>query len=421
MSKRRMKRRIVGALSKRLDELQLEDVADERDPRGKTWLLETVLRTVMLGMAAGAKSCADVETLTDDLSSSARRRFRLSRRLPDTTMRNILCGLTPSALVPVLHRGVRQANRRKAIRHDGFPFGVASLDGKTTTISGSDDWFAQRQSQAETQLTGSVRTVTAALTSSSARPVIDVTTIPAHTNEMGWFPSAFRSLMNAYGPSDLFRLVTYDAGAASLDNAALVREHGVHYLFGLKASQPSLLREAKQLLGDRTNDECDDQQVDTDGTARRVFLAEVAPGLCGWQHLRTFVRVDSERVDKLGKACVDTRYFLSSLPMSRLAPRQWLLAIRRHWGVETVHQVLDVAFEEDDHPWIESNPRGTVVVMMLRRIAYTLLSLFRSLTQRSDERRATPWKALMRTVSTTLVTLTDTDVAGLRLHALAPS
>lgn len=59
--------------------------------------------------------------------------------------------------------------------------------------------------------------------------------------------------------------------------------------------------------------------------------------------------------------------------------------------------------------------------MMLRRIAYTLLSLFRSLTQRSDERRATPWKALMRSVWTTLVTLTDADVETLRQHALAPS
>lgn len=336
MTTRRMKRRVVGALSKRLDELRLDDVEDERDPRGKTWLLATVLRTVMLGMAAGAKSCADVEMLTDDLSSSARRRFRLSRRLPDTTTRNILCGLAPSALVPVLHRGVRQANRRKAIRHDGFPFGVASLDGKTTTISAADDWFAQRQSQTETQLTGSVRMVTAALTSSSARPVIDTTAIPAHTNEMGWFPSAFQSLMNAYGQSDLFRLVTYDAGAASLDNATLVREHGVHYLLGLKASQPSLLNEAKQLLGNRTDEACDAQQRDADGTLRRVFVAEVAPGLCGWQHLRTLIRVDSERVDKLGKSCIDTRYFMSSLPVNRLTPRQWLLAIRRHWGVETV-------------------------------------------------------------------------------------
>jgi hypothetical protein len=415
-----MKRRLVGALSKRLDELDLEDVQDERDPRGKTWSLATVLRAVMLGMAAGAKSCADLEALTDDLSSTTRRRFGIARCLPDTTARNILCATAPSALVPLLHSGVRHASRRKTIQHDDLPFGVVSLDGKSSTISCSDDWFAQRQSQSNTRLSGSVRTVTAALTSSSARPVIDVTPIPAHTNEMGWFPTAFHSLMTAYGKSDLFRLVTYDAGAASLENATVVREHGVHYLLGLKASQPSLLREAKQLLGPLNGDECDAQQVDSDGTIRRVFIAEVEPGLCGWQHLRTLVRVDSERTDKLGKRRVDTRYFLSSLPRGRLTPSQWLLVVRRHWGVETVHQILDVTFEEDGRPWIESNPRGTVVVMMLRRIAYTMLTLFRSLTQRSQERRDMPWKTLMREVWTTLVTLKNDDVADLRQHRLSP-
>jgi hypothetical protein len=32
--------------------------------------------------------------------------------------------------------------------------------------------------------------------------------------------------------------------------------------------------------------------------------------------------------------------------------------VRRHWGVQTVHQILDVAFAEDDQPWIPSLPRA---------------------------------------------------------------
>jgi hypothetical protein len=50
---------------------------------------------------------------------------------------------------------------------------------------------------------------------------------------------------------------------------------------------------------------------------------------------------------------------------------------------------------EDDHPWFEAGedaPQGAVVVMLLRRIAHNFLALFRSLTQRSDEKRQTPWK-----------------------------
>ena len=64
--------------------------------------------------------------------------------------------------------------------------------------------------------------------------------------------------------------------------------------------------------------------------------------------------------------------------------------IRNHWGVELNHQTLDVALLEDDHPWIEQNPRAAYALAVLRRIAYTLLALFRSVTQRSELRRAVP-------------------------------
>jgi len=101
-------------------------------------------------------------------------------------------------------------------------------------------------------------------------------------------------------------------------------------------------------------------------------------------------------------------------------PAQWMLLIRRHWGVETTHQTLDVAFEDDDHPWIEQNPRGMLVVAILRRIAYTLLALFRGVTQRSGERRAMPWKLLLRNIHTALLVTTDVDLARLRLRASSP-
>ena len=93
-----------------------------------------------------------------------------------------------------------------------------------------------------------MRTVTATLTSSAAKPIIDVTPIPAHTNEMGVFELALDSLCRAYRGIELFTLVTYDAGACSAHNATLVRARDLHYLFGLTAGltagQPTLLQDA---------------------------------------------------------------------------------------------------------------------------------------------------------------------------------
>ena len=104
------------------------------------------------------------------------------------------------------------------------------------------------------------------------------------------------------------------------------------------------------------------------------------------------------------------RYLISSLPSIRLTADHWLLVARRHWGVETSHQILDDAFEEDDHPWIEACPRAALVVAILRRIAYTMLTLFRSVTQRSDERRATPWETLMTDLFVALITTTELEL-----------
>ena len=64
----RMNRRLFGMLSKRLDEAGLDDVADERDERGKRGQLGALLRAALGGMLAGAKSLAEVETLSERLS-----------------------------------------------------------------------------------------------------------------------------------------------------------------------------------------------------------------------------------------------------------------------------------------------------------------------------------------------------------------
>jgi hypothetical protein len=415
-----MNRRLYGLLSKRLDEAQFDEVADGRDDRGKRWKLCALLRATVGGILSGSRSLADVETLSKRLSRPVRRLFGIQRRLPDTTLRSALCTVEPSALRAPLHALVRKAQRRKALEPSELPFGVASLDGKFFRIPSCDDWFAQRQTQAEDgALTGVVRTVTVTLTSSAAKPIIDVMPIPASTNEMGIFEFALESLCKAYSSLELFELVTYDAGACSAHNAALVRARGLHYLLGLAANQPSLLQEAKSWLGSRKMADADAESEDFERgnrIIRRLFIGQVTESLDGWEHLRTVLRIQTDVFHcSTGELLSsDERYIISSLPSVRLTPQHWLLVARRHWGVETSHQILDTAFAEDDHPWIESNPRAALVVAILRRIAYTILALFRSVTQRSDERREVPWKVLISDVFFALITATEHDIRPIR-------
>jgi hypothetical protein len=416
----RMTRRLAAMLATRLDEARFDEVQDGRDLRGRRWEIRTLLIAVVAAMAAGAKSLAEAERVTATLPRAARRWLGIARRVPDTTLRDALGRLRPADLISSLHAVVLAAHRRKALQPvESMPFGFVSLDGKAFSIPGCDDFYAQRQTQDEHgPLMGVVRTITATLTSSPARPCIDVTPIPASTNEVGHFRCALDHLVATYGHLDLFRLVTYDAGACSLDNATAVRERNLHYLFGLKGTQPTLHRAAKLWLGSRAAHRADAQTEDVDGgktVVRRLYIGPSTEEPEGWTHLRTVLRIESETFDAQGnRVAHEDRYFISSLATDRLSPVQWMTLIRAHWGVETTHQILDVALQEDEHPWIESEPRAALVVAVIRRIVYTMLALFRCVTQRSDQKRAVPWRALLDDIRDSLLILADHHLVGIR-------
>lgn len=375
----------------------------------------------------GQKSFADVERLTDDLSVPVRNRFGIRRRISDTTLRDAIATIDPDELLPILHSATRSAIRSKSISVDfDLPFGVVSMDGKYVTVPSVDDHYAQRSTRGEPEsaIIGRIGTMTSTLCSSEARPCIDVYLIPAATNEMAVLPRALDALLEAYGNLDLFRLVTYDAGACSRANAEHIRARNLHYLLGLKGSQPRLRYWASLSLKDRPIDVADACAVHGNGLGqvkRTIFLLPCPDGTDEWAHLRTVIRVDSDGFDRCGRPTHETRYFLSSLPTDRLSPQQWLTVIRRHWAVETTHQILDVAFEEDARPWVRDNPRLTAVVMILRRIGYTILAIFRNVTQRSDLRRNEPWHVLLTRIRDALLHATALSFDGLRKRAPEPS
>ncbi len=80
------------------------------------------------------------------------------------------------------------------------------------------------------------------------------------------------------------------------------------------------------------------------------------------------------------------------------------------------HHTLDTAFAEDKRPWIEANANGMLAVLLLRRIAYTLLALFKAVTLRSEENRATRWKDLLAWVRDALVAAAPEHMMNLRVR-----
>lgn len=398
MDKKREKRLAKFTL-KRLTELEVGDIKDPRRRQGRKWSLLSVLRTVVVSLMAGRRSLADVEDFTRTMSSAMRRRLGIRGRVPDTTMRDVLCCLQPGQLRRLLHRAVKRALQRKALTPTrNLPFGVVAMDGKATALSTMAGRYVQKQTR-EGRDYGLLRTFTSCLISAAARPCIDVLSVPSKTNEMGAFPDALRSLLKAYPKRGRpFGMITYDAGACSVDNAALVVREGLHYLFALKESQPTLAAEARRLLGDAPHP-CGIEQDMRGGqlVERRLFITSEMSAFLDWSHLATVLRVQSVRVHDDGtETMLDDRYFLSSYPVGKLTSAQWLHIVRAHWGVENnCHHTFDTAFAEDAKPWITGDAQGALNVLILRRLAYTLMTLFRTVTQRSEEHRQTPWKQLL--------------------------
>jgi hypothetical protein len=416
---------MVGLLQARLPELDLDAVADPRAREGR-WTLAQILRATLVGLMAGCKSLWESEQLTAGLSVTARRQLRLPRRLADTTARDALCQVSLAELRAALHRAVRAAFRRKALGPVGLPLGVVALDGKVTALPCLNQPFVQTQHPEVGSPYGLVRTMTAALVSAPGRPCIDAIPIPASTNEVGHFQAAFTSLVETYG--SLFDVVSYDAGGFSRANADAVVAAGKDYLFALKDEHRTMCRLAEELLAsepvlDRTGDVLD--AGTTVVRSLRLLRADPSwsygdgkkPQDSLWPHAKAFLLVEYLKVQYGTVVERYDRMYVSSLDPKRLTTPEWMLLVRCHWGVENQnHHTLDTAFAEDDRPWIEADANGMLAVLLLRRIAYTLLALFRSTTLRSSESRAIRWKALLAWVRDALVAAAPEHMMNLRVR-----
>lgn len=411
----RMSRRLLGVISKRAPDLQFTKVADPRNARGKRWKLNSLLHALLAGMICGCKGLAEVEDLTEDMSLAAQRLLRVDRRVPDTTTRDLLCRLDPEQLRAALGRLVHKAWRRKALVPVGLPFGAVSMDGKVVSTK---LWDAGRRI-AQVREDGAwalVRTITSCLISSAARVCLDMHVMASDHNESSTFPAAFGRLVADHGA--MFRVVLYDSGANSRANAGLIIGAGKDYVLRVQNEQPTIFEECKRLLG-RKQARTSAKTVNIDGgkiVTRRIWVTESVAGWHDYPGLRTAVRVRSETEDiATGVVSVEDRYYISSLRAGELAPALWLELVRRHWSVENhCHGTWDKIFREDDRPWVRQ-PEGMLNVMLLRRIAYNLLALFRSVTQRGERERAIPWKRLMRRFHNAMLLATADMIDGLRL------
>jgi len=350
------------------------DLTDPRDPRGKRWTLSQLLNAALLGLLTGSPTLRDVEGMTDEMGPQGRK--YVPRRVPDTTLWDLLPRLSVEELASKLHAQVRADWRSKALEPVGLPCGVVSFDGKGLGALEHDaDGTAQKGHRQDGSPFWLARSLRAVLVSAQGRPCIHQMQIGARTNEIGSATEFLDEVLAAYRTLGLFEIITVDAGIVSRAFADAIHVADLGYVMALKGTQPELLAEAKRLLDGKTTP---DAQTDWEvyrgkKIRRRLYRTGEIAGYHDWSHLQQAWLVVQETLSDDGKLEVERRYFLTSLRNGRLSSAQSLTVVRAHWRIEDdCFWTLDVQWNEDAVPWCSSG-RAVEVLSWLRLMAYNLL------------------------------------------------
>jgi hypothetical protein len=371
--------------------LTFEDhVEDPRNPRGRRHPHRGLLSLAVAALAAGKRTLREAEDLSHDLPLKARRAFGLRTTVSDTAMYELFRAQSPEGLRAVLQDQVRADLRSKAVTNDRFPGGVLSIDGKGAGSGKGPPPHPECRTtvgDAEGTAYWHLFTLRAALTSSSAAPVLDQEFLDDHTGEPTAFPVIFERASGAF--PRLFRFVTADAGNTSAANARLVLERSKVYVFGLKANLRRLYGIASDALADAPV-VAETIERYRGGTCRRELRRVGCPAGVAFPGATQFWAV--RRIQEGGgKPDVEERLFVTAVPFDELSPDEILALVRLHWGIENnANWTMDMLFEEDQRsPCSKGN--GILVISWLRLLAYNIVSVVRARARLRD-RRLIPWR-----------------------------
>jgi len=230
----------------------------------------------------------------------------------------------------------------------------------------------------------------------TARLVLAQSSVPEKTNEI----TAIPDLLDDLAQRDQLKgaLVTIDAMGCQVEIAERIVEHGADYLLALKGNQPNLEAEVADYFASAPEEELQTKTTIEKGHGRietRVYAASgkvdwivsarAYPGQPRFTNVRTLVRVQ-ETAEQAGKTTTATRYFISSAPLDieRLAG-----GVRGHWGVESMHWLLDCAFKDDLSRYRSGH--GAKNMAIVRRFALGLVRANKEAGSVKTRRKAAGW------------------------------
>ena len=230
----------------------------------------------------------------------------------------------------------------------------------------------------------------------NARLTLAQLSVPEKTNEINVIPDLLDQLAEAKQLEGA--LVTIDAMGCQVDVADKIVGCGADYLLSLKGNQPNLEAETELYFNAAPQAELVTKTTVEKGHGRietRTYAASGAvdwiasdrsfPGASRFRNIKTLVKVRA-RVEHADRCSFETRYFISSAPcdIERLSA-----GVRGHWGVESMHWLLDVEFKDDLSRYRAGH--GAKNMAALRRFALGLVRADKSKGSVKSKRKAAGW------------------------------
>jgi predicted transposase YbfD/YdcC len=324
-------------------------VPDPRKPRGKRHGLAGVLAIALAATLAGARSFVAIAEWAADAAPGVLALLGVTGTVPcESTIRRCLQRLAPDELDKLI--GAWMWLRTTTI--DGRR--VIAFDGKT--LRGARDGA------------GNLVHLLAGLCQTTGTVLTQIA-VGAKTNEI----PMLRTLLSSIDITGA--VITADALHCQRDTAEAIVGAGGHYIFTVKANQPKLRKQLKELPWKQIPILDTSIEHGHGRTAKRTLKATaIASGILfplAAQVLRLTRTVTDHKTNNTHTEIV---YAVTSLTITDATAAQVAGWLRGHWAIENkLHWVRDVTYAED-HSQVRTG-NGPHVMAALRNAAIGLLRL----------------------------------------------
>jgi predicted transposase YbfD/YdcC len=335
-----------------------QSLSDPRHTRNRKHLLVDIVVIAVCGMVAGCDGPTAIHRWATNRHDWLKQFLALPHGIPSRDcIRRLLMALKPDAFQKCFQDWIAQAIHTD----EGGPARLVALDGKTC-----------RRSHDAAHGLGPLHIVSA--WASEEGIALGQVAADDKSNEI----TAIPQLLEQIDLADT--LITIDAMGCQKEIARAIVQGGGDFVIAVKDNQPKLREEIAAYFLAHLERDLEDLQyrrheASDEGHGRiderSYYLTKVPPDFAAkrewpWVKAIGFCVRATRHAD--GRETDEVRYYVLS---RYLSGKRFSEAVRGHWGIESMHWVLDVNFREDDSRTRERTLGNNL--SWLRRFAVTLL------------------------------------------------